>query len=162
MTPETGKLHPSHLRPKSFGNVLSLIKFVLDQNPESFQPLEILDVSQSILLFWGNVVPWSWTTWSDARIVNTECLRCLVMPQPCYPLFYMLNFSETATWLSHSNRPLPGNLNVALPLKTLRSSALFDISASSSMMLVRPPFTCRWHCNLDSLLSNCSEMSSKA
>jgi hypothetical protein len=153
MTCQVEKSHPSHLRPKDFGNVLGLIKFVLDQDPENFQPLETLDVSQSILIFWGNVVPWSWTTWSDARIVNTECLRCLVILCPFYLVFYMLNFPKTATWLSHSNQRLPGIFNDTFLLETLRSSVLFDVAASSSMMLVRPPFTRHGHRNLDIIFS---------
>jgi hypothetical protein len=123
------------------------------QDLENFQPLETLDVPQSILIFWGNVVPWSWATWSDARIVNTECLRCLVIPWPFYLGFYILNFPETATWLSHSNQPLPGNFNDTFLLETLRSSVLFDLAASSSMMLVRPPFTCHQHSNFDLVFS---------
>lgn len=153
MTCQVEKSRPSHLLPKGFGNVLGLIKFVLDQDLENFQPLETLDISQSILIFWGNVVPWSWTTWSDARIVNTECLRCLVIPWPFYSGFYILNFPETATWLSHSNQPLPGNFNDTFLFETLRSSVLFDLAAASSMMLVRPPFTRHQHSNLDMVFS---------
>lgn len=58
--------------------MLYLLQLVMAQPTDSFMPVEHLDAPQTILLRWGNVVPWSWITWDDQRIANTAHLPCLV------------------------------------------------------------------------------------
>ncbi|KAG6836806.1 hypothetical protein H0H93_002828 [Arthromyces matolae] len=37
-------------------------------------PYTILDTAQAVLIKWGNLVPWSWSTWADQRMANVECI----------------------------------------------------------------------------------------
>src|SRR6266498_3146876 len=67
----------SQLRPEGFGHILDSIQSIMGRS-EAFFILEELDPPQCILLRWGNVVPWSWSTWNDPRIANTETIRSLV------------------------------------------------------------------------------------
>ena len=68
----------SNLRPDSYGYLLELIKIIINEDVATRTPLENLDVPQAILLRWGNAVPWSWSTWDDLRVANTEYLRIVV------------------------------------------------------------------------------------
>ncbi|KAF8167962.1 hypothetical protein B0H34DRAFT_39411 [Crassisporium funariophilum] len=111
----------SSLRPKGFGCLLDLIRIVLNQDLQSYAPLETLDVAQMILLRWGAVTPWSWSTWGDHRVGNSECLLSL-----------------TSTWLYHLDSPfLPG---FDLDSKSeffgmdLHFALIEDIGASSKMV----------------------------
>ncbi|KAH0590564.1 hypothetical protein H2248_000705 [Termitomyces sp. 'cryptogamus'] len=51
-------------------------------------PCVNLDTAQTVLIRWGNLFPWSWSTWSDQRLANVECITDL-----------------TITWLYHLNTP---------------------------------------------------------
>ncbi|KAF8203691.1 hypothetical protein BJ912DRAFT_207243 [Pholiota molesta] len=114
--------HSPKLRPEGFRHMLYLLQLVMAQPTDSFMPVEHLDAPQTILLRWGNVVPWSWTTWDDQRIANTEYLPCL-----------------TATWLYHLNEPLITNLehlhSKNSVISNFRTSLFADIKAASSMIL---------------------------
>lgn len=68
----------SNLRPDGYGYLLELIRSIVDDDVVARTPLENLDVPQTILLRWGSVVPWSWSTWDDLRVANTEYLRLMV------------------------------------------------------------------------------------
>ena len=72
----------SSLRPDGYGYLLKLIKSIVTVNGDvetrTDTPPEKLDVPQTILLRWGSAVPWSWSTWDDLRVANTECLRVVV------------------------------------------------------------------------------------
>ena len=68
----------SNLRPEGYGYLLELIKIIIDEDVATCTPPENLDVPQTILLRWGNAVPWSWSTWDDLRVANTEYLRVMV------------------------------------------------------------------------------------
>lgn len=70
--------YSSHLRPESFGHILEIIQIILGPSNCSLRVLERPDSAQYILLRWGDVIPWSWSTWNDQRVANTECLRALV------------------------------------------------------------------------------------
>jgi hypothetical protein len=41
-------------------------------------PIEELDPAQTILVRWGETVPFCWTVWDDQRIVYTETTTYLV------------------------------------------------------------------------------------
>ena len=69
---------PSSLRPDGYGYLLELIRTIADEDVATCTPPENLDVPQTILLRWGNVIPWSWSTWDDLRIANSEYLRVVV------------------------------------------------------------------------------------
>lgn len=66
------------LRPEGYRHLLDLIRAVLNQATDSYMPIEWLDLAQAIILYWGNVLPWSWSTWNDQRIADTEYLSALV------------------------------------------------------------------------------------
>ena len=68
----------SNLRPDGYGYLLELIKIIINEDVATRTPPENLDVPQTILLRWGNAVPWSWSTWDDLRVANTEYLRVMV------------------------------------------------------------------------------------
>ena len=67
-----------NLRPDGYGYLLELIKIIINEDVAPCTPPENLDVPQTILLRWGNAVPWSWSTWDDLRVANTEYLRVMV------------------------------------------------------------------------------------
>ncbi|KAI0307781.1 hypothetical protein B0F90DRAFT_1677198 [Multifurca ochricompacta] len=73
--------------------VLYLIRAVMhsDQNatPGS-EPLPFArpDGAQILLLYWGEVVPWSWTVWNDPRFADIELITQL-----------------TASWMCHMDTP---------------------------------------------------------
>lgn len=70
----------SNLRPDGYGYLLELIKSIVNEDVATHidTPAEKLDVPQTILLRWGSAVPWSWSTWDDLRVANTEYLRVVV------------------------------------------------------------------------------------
>lgn len=68
----------SSLRPDGYGYLLELIRTIANEDIGTCRPPEDLDVPQTILLRWGNVVPWTWSTWDDFRVANSECLRVVV------------------------------------------------------------------------------------
>ena len=41
-------------------------------------PLDCLDGAQMVLLFAGEVVPWSWSIWNDPRLADNELMMQLV------------------------------------------------------------------------------------
>lgn len=72
----------SNMRPDGYGYFLELIRTIMAiEDIATCTPPEVLDVSQIILLRWGSAVPWSWSTWDDLRVANTEYLRVLVSGQ---------------------------------------------------------------------------------
>lgn len=73
-------IESSDLRPDGYGYLLKLIKSIVNEDVAAcpITPPEKLDVPQTILLRWGSVVPWSWSTWDDLRVANTEYLRVVV------------------------------------------------------------------------------------
>ncbi|KAF9569706.1 hypothetical protein CPC08DRAFT_6196 [Agrocybe pediades] len=70
----------SKLRPEGSRYLLDLIRAVMkdEQESSSLHILGDLDTAQTILLKWGDVMPWSWSTWDDQRIAHTENLRLMV------------------------------------------------------------------------------------
>ena len=68
----------SHLRPDGYGYLLELIKIIINEDVATCTPSENLDVPQTILLRWGSAVPWSWSTWDDLRVANTEYIHVMV------------------------------------------------------------------------------------
>ncbi|RDB28824.1 hypothetical protein Hypma_015376 [Hypsizygus marmoreus] len=84
----------SPLRTWSLGSFLNIIQVVLHGSTARYSihdkslPYEHLDLAQTILVRWGEFVPWCWDTWDDQRIANVECITDL-----------------TSTWLYHMNTP---------------------------------------------------------
>ena len=130
----------SQLRPEGFGHILDSMQSIMGRS-ESFFVLEELDPPQCILLRWGNVVPWSWTTWNDQRVANTETIQSLVSiirdkagvrPKHC--------FFKSATWLYLMGAPVYGPQCDTLHQKVfgidLRCVLLDDLFSSSLMILV--------------------------
>ncbi|KJA29271.1 hypothetical protein HYPSUDRAFT_504865 [Hypholoma sublateritium FD-334 SS-4] len=106
------------LRPEGHRHLLDLIRAVLNQATDSYMPIEWLDLAQAIILYWGNVLPWSWSTWDDQRIADTEYLSAL-----------------TATWLYHLDTPLTAD-----PITTCKDacSNLYIVKASNLAILASP------------------------
>ena len=44
----------------------------------AFFPFDRLDGAQMVLLFSGEVVPWSWSIWNDPRLADNELMVQLV------------------------------------------------------------------------------------
>lgn len=72
---------PSNLRPDGYGYLLELIRTIVNEDLATPTPPENLDVPQTVLLRWGSVVPWSWSTWDDLRVANSEYLRVVASDQ---------------------------------------------------------------------------------
>ena len=68
----------SSLRPDGYGYLLELIKIIINEDVATRTPPENPDIPQTILLRWGSAVPWSWSTWDDLRVANSEYLRLMV------------------------------------------------------------------------------------
>lgn len=71
------------LRPQSLGNLLDLIRLVMNPHyPDCIlqlaSPCEDLDLAQTILVRWGVTVSWCWSTWDDQRIANVEYITFFV------------------------------------------------------------------------------------
>jgi hypothetical protein len=48
------------------------------QSGSALFPLDCLDGAQMVLLFSGEVVPWSWSIWNDPRLADNELMVQLV------------------------------------------------------------------------------------
>ena len=67
------------MRPRAYGFLLKLIILVMGEPYENHCiPLDSLSPSQTLILRWGDVVPWAWRTWPDQRTANSEVIRLLV------------------------------------------------------------------------------------
>lgn len=42
-------------------------------------PFETLDPAQTIMIKWGGVVPFCWSTWNDTRFAHIESINHLVI-----------------------------------------------------------------------------------
>ncbi|KAI9445224.1 hypothetical protein H4582DRAFT_1914093 [Lactarius indigo] len=65
-------------------------------------PFDCLDGAQMVLLFSGEVVPWSWSVWNDPRFVDNESMVQLV--RPSQNLFLHVNGEagpQMAAWICH-------------------------------------------------------------
>jgi len=72
---ETSREFPHRYPPE----VLYLIRAVI--HPESVLfPFAHPDGPQTVLLCWGQVIPWCWTVWDDTRFANFELITQLVCP----------------------------------------------------------------------------------
>lgn len=63
--------------------VLYLLRAVIHPHPSAtldsvLLPLARPDGAQMVLLCWGEVVPWSWAIWNDARFADIELITRLV------------------------------------------------------------------------------------
>jgi hypothetical protein len=63
--------------------VLYLILAIIDPDPRvtvgsASSPSAFPDGAQIVLLCWGQVVPWSWSIWNDARFAGVELITQLV------------------------------------------------------------------------------------
>lgn len=70
-------------RPHTLATLLTLIQFVMHSRHDSTTldfayPVEELDIAQTILVRWGETVPYCWTMWDDQRIAHMESISHLV------------------------------------------------------------------------------------
>ena len=78
-TVQTPREFPCVLTP----DVLYLIRAIIYPNPRvtlGSAPLPFArpDGAQTVLLCWGQVVPWSWTIWNDTRFADVGLITQLV------------------------------------------------------------------------------------
>jgi len=70
------------LRPQSSGYILDMIQFIMYQPSAGLSLLSPsyadLDLAQTILVRWGELVPWSWSIWDDQHVAGSECITYLV------------------------------------------------------------------------------------
>lgn len=73
---------PPPFRPHTLSTLLRLIGLVMYPHETAISdfasPLEKLDAAQTILVRWGETVPFCWTVWDDQRIAHTEYIVHLV------------------------------------------------------------------------------------
>ena len=130
----------SQLRPEGFGHILDSMQNIMGRSG-SFLVLEELNPPQCILLRWGDVVPWCWSTWNDQRVANTETIRSLVSnTRDKARVRSKHSFCKSATWLYLMGAPVYGPQCDALHQKVfgidLRCILLNDLFSSSLMILV--------------------------
>jgi len=70
-------------RPHTLATLLSLIQSVMHSDHTTAAlnlafPIEQLDPAQTILIRWGETVPFCWTIWDDQRIAQVESITHLV------------------------------------------------------------------------------------
>ncbi|PBL00741.1 hypothetical protein ARMGADRAFT_1160030 [Armillaria gallica] len=70
-------------RPLTLGYLLDLIQVVMHPDDaiatsSIVTPPGDLDVAQTILVRWGDTIPWSWETWDDSRLANSQVIVFLV------------------------------------------------------------------------------------
>lgn len=105
-------------RPLTLGYLLDLIQVVIHPDdgiiPSSIiAPPDHLDVAQTILIRWGDTIFWSWETWDDSRLANTEVIVFL-----------------TAVWINKFNEALDSHVSGALCTTLNRfapSSAILNV-----------------------------------
>jgi hypothetical protein len=70
------------MRPQSLGYILDMIQFIMYQPSAGFSWLSPhypdLDLARTILVRWGDLVPWTWSIWDDQRVTGLECITYLV------------------------------------------------------------------------------------
>ena len=70
------------MRPQSLGYIVDMIQFVMSQSSAGFSWLSPhypdLDLAKTILVRWGDFVPWSWSICDDEHITGLECVTYLV------------------------------------------------------------------------------------
>lgn len=102
----------------------------MDRENQSYMPIEQLDLPQAILIHWGHILPWIWSTWDNPGVANTEYLPVVVsFTFTSYILGTSANIcTKTATWLLHLHETV-SELDIA-------SVIFFDVKASSQAMSV--------------------------
>ncbi|KAK0456202.1 hypothetical protein EV421DRAFT_1919738 [Armillaria borealis] len=109
-------------RPLTLGYLLDLVQVVMHPDDavatsSIVTPPDVLDVAQTILVRWGDTIFWSWETWDDSRIANTEVIVFL-----------------TAVWINKFNE----SLDVCVTGASCESSrtTLNYLAASSAILNV--------------------------
>lgn len=79
-------------RPLTLGYLLDLIQVVMHPDDaiatsSIVTPPYDLDVAQTILVRWGDTIFWSWETWDDSRLANSEVIVFLVRTDNQVDLF---------------------------------------------------------------------------
>ncbi len=86
--------------------ILHLIRIIIYPDPRvtlkgALLPFARLDGAQSVLLGWGQVVPWSWTIWNDTRLADMELITQLV------------SLYQTSTWVINDDGGLDSCLDMS-------------------------------------------------
>ncbi|KAL5518764.1 hypothetical protein ACEPAH_447 [Sanghuangporus vaninii] len=83
-------------QPHTLACSLELLQYIFPPSSEHSQnpwALDNLDDAQTILLHWGNTVPWAWEKWDDPRVIGFDTV-----------------VSMTKNWLCHFEKSLPMRL----------------------------------------------------
>ncbi|KAF8912803.1 hypothetical protein CPB84DRAFT_1957224 [Gymnopilus junonius] len=119
---QTYLIQPLRFRTEVQEYLLDLISATVGLDAGLFLPVENLDIPQTLLLRWGNVVPWSWSVWTDERNANTEYIRAV-----------------TITWLHHMTRPVFAALSTSehekIFSRDFRRCLFPDVTMSSRKIL---------------------------
>jgi hypothetical protein len=71
-------------RPHTLATLLSLIQSVMHSDCNLMCPIEELDLAQTILVRWGETIPFCWTIWDDQRIAHMQSISHLVIVIICF------------------------------------------------------------------------------
>lgn len=99
-----------------------MIQSVIPQSSAGFSWLSAqypdLDLAQTILVRWGNLIPWAWSVWDDQRFAGLECIIDLVsVVVITYISMRLSTLEKTIAWLYHTHLPIfsvdicPGTTN---------------------------------------------------
>ncbi|KAK0481864.1 hypothetical protein IW261DRAFT_1106960 [Armillaria novae-zelandiae] len=107
-------------RPLTLGYLLDLIQVVMHPDDavttsSIVTPPDDLDVAQTILVRWGDTIFWSWETWDDSRLANTEVIVFL-----------------TTVWINKFNE----SLDIRITEASYRCTTLNYFAASSAILNV--------------------------
>ncbi|KAL5495474.1 hypothetical protein ACEPAI_937 [Sanghuangporus weigelae] len=83
-------------QPHTLACSLELMQYIFPPSSEQLEEpraLDNLDDAQTILLHWGNTVPWAWEKWDDPRIIGFDTVVLM-----------------TKNWLCHFDKSLPMRL----------------------------------------------------
>ncbi|KAI0936199.1 hypothetical protein AcV5_004396 [Taiwanofungus camphoratus] len=135
--------NPDPFRPHTQATLLNLVYNVMSPAgvPTSalalITPLASLNAAQSILLRWGQVVPWCWAVWSDPRIANSEIIDYTTASW-LYHLGHISTDLDENTELMDSREE---ELSTALMLNYTASIAVVIriLHYAASSMLTSPP-----------------------
>ncbi|KAK0208610.1 hypothetical protein DFS33DRAFT_1380120 [Desarmillaria ectypa] len=131
-------------RPLTLGYLLDLIQVIMHPDDavvtsSIVAPPDHLDVAQTILVRWGGTIFWSWETWDDSRLANTEVIVFLTA-------VWINKFNESPD--SHVAGKLCQSSCTMLNYFAASSAILVAVISSSVESLTIPQQNVLRHCRL--------------
>ncbi|KAL5534448.1 hypothetical protein ACEPAG_910 [Sanghuangporus baumii] len=109
-------------QPHTLACSLELMQYIFPPSSERSQEpqaLDNLDDAQTILLHWGNTIPWAWEKWDDPRIIGFDTV-----------------VSMTKNWLCHFDKSLPMKLCDKDHMREERETLFLSFGASQFLRAV--------------------------